>query len=615
MKKSLLILASFLLLGFSTFTQLSFISDNCEGSHMHQYDLGNRTSVEWELYSGTAEFTQGDHYLSISSAADGTVFKQLNYYSSRETPVIEYYAVNLPENCNIDEEPVVDCVDESIIDNTVFLPTVWEPVCGCNGVTYSTASHAYYRGGVTNFTEGECPKTEEPVVEEPVNEELAVVTIDQGRNGDVIECDQESMWIHALVNGETPTRNDEYKFLWSSEDDGITLWKSTSSSALFMITTPGEKVIDLEVYTESGELIGTNEIVFTSSCTQEPVDEEPVVEEPADEEKYYLSGKVKAGEQLWKYGKVYLYDIAAEKIVDSQVLDYGAYTFYEISPGTFTVYAVPYTDASLSEVSQDYLTTYYANELSIEEANTIEITEDTYWLELQLKEAVDEEPTDEEPVNEQPVDEEPVGEEPVDEDPVVEEPADEERYYLSGKVKAGEELWKYGKVYLYDIAAEETIDSKVLDHGAYTFYEISPGTYTVYVVPYVDASLTEVSADYLTTYYANELSIEEANTIEITEDTYWLELQLKEAEESIIASLDSFSDANVSTYPNPFSDELNIESDLAGTEITVLNSQGTVIYNGVMEQLTNVNTSDWENGVYFIEVKTQSGTKTLKVLK
>ena len=48
------------------------------------------------------------------------------------------------------------CVDPSLIDLNAICPTLFLPVCGCDGNTYSNACEAVNYGGVTSYTDGEC---------------------------------------------------------------------------------------------------------------------------------------------------------------------------------------------------------------------------------------------------------------------------------------------------------------------------------------------------------------------------------------------------------------------------------------------------------------------------
>ena len=56
-------------------------------------------------------------------------------------------------------KPQTTCVDSSLIDPTAFCFMIYDPVCGCNGITYDNDCLAQVSGGVTSWTLGPCSST------------------------------------------------------------------------------------------------------------------------------------------------------------------------------------------------------------------------------------------------------------------------------------------------------------------------------------------------------------------------------------------------------------------------------------------------------------------------
>ncbi len=72
---------------------------------------------------------------------------------------------------------------------------------------------------------------------------------------------------------------------------------------------------------------------------------------------------------------------------------------------------------------------------------------------------------------------------------------------------------------------------------------------------------------------------------------------------------------NVAIYPNPVTDILNINSDSKVTNVTVLNYLGQTIDNiNVNGMEVTINTSTYDTGIYFIQIETDKGISTQKII-
>ena len=60
-------------------------------------------------------------------------------------------------SCNSEKAP---CIDQEKIDPQAMCTQQYDPVCGCNQMTYGNACEAE-NAGVTSWTEGECTENAE----------------------------------------------------------------------------------------------------------------------------------------------------------------------------------------------------------------------------------------------------------------------------------------------------------------------------------------------------------------------------------------------------------------------------------------------------------------------
>ena len=61
-------------------------------------------------------------------------------------------------SCSSEESEETACIDETKIDELALCIEIYEPVCGCDGITYPNLCYASSFGGVTSFINGACGK-------------------------------------------------------------------------------------------------------------------------------------------------------------------------------------------------------------------------------------------------------------------------------------------------------------------------------------------------------------------------------------------------------------------------------------------------------------------------
>ena len=83
-----------------------------------------------------------------------------------------------------------------------------------------------------------------------------------------------------------------------------------------------------------------------------------------------------------------------------------------------------------------------------------------------------------------------------------------------------------------------------------------------------------------------------------------------------IAAVNDFNAINVSVYPNPTINKINIQSDEQITNVVVYNTLGQMVMNSAPDATNfSMETANLDAGIYFAKLSTEKGSKTVKFIK
>jgi hypothetical protein len=80
--------------------------------------------------------------------------------------------------------------------------------------------------------------------------------------------------------------------------------------------------------------------------------------------------------------------------------------------------------------------------------------------------------------------------------------------------------------------------------------------------------------------------------------------------------VNDFNAINVSVYPNPTINNINIQSDEQITNVVVYNTLGQMVMNAAPDATNfSMQTANLDAGIYFAKLSTEKGSKTVKFIK
>ena len=177
-----------------------------------------------------------------------------------------------------------------------------------------------------------------------------------------------------------------------------------------------------------------------------------------------------------------------------------------------------------------------------------------------------------------------------------------------------------GAAIVAELEAGNTVNSTMFftDYNMYAFIKVFNSDFSV--VKDVYASLEEAGTDFSFTF--DDIGAEDA----FVQYGFGVSgINANPADEASLGSVvvtsntlsvSDFNTINVSLFPNPTTNNISIQSDKQITDVAIYNTLGQTVKNA-SPQATNfsIETSNLNTGVYFVTLKTDAASKTIKFIK
>ena len=107
-------------------------------------------NVLWskQSFGGNWQLSQNNMTINVNDTCDISITPSISGCTDAT-------AVNYNPDANLDDGSCEFCIDSDLIDPNAFCFEIYEPVCGCNNVTYNNSCYAEI-SGVVNWIAGEC---------------------------------------------------------------------------------------------------------------------------------------------------------------------------------------------------------------------------------------------------------------------------------------------------------------------------------------------------------------------------------------------------------------------------------------------------------------------------